>query len=297
MALVQLSDQVSVLPGGVNIGVVRLNDQQVALIDSGLNDTSAKKAIKAARDELGSDVVAVVTTHGHADHFGGNATVVKRSGARVYAPALDEAILRYPILQPAFLYGGADPLDSLRTNFMLADASPVDVVFNAGLLDVEGVTFEAVSLAGHSGNQMGIVVDGIFFAADVVLPEPILEKYRIPYLYSVTDHLRALEACAEVPAQRIVPGHGQLLDNISDLRDRNRAVVLETAEVIIAYCDQPRTSGEVMKHVLDVCGAAVTDSPGYYLLQPTINAYLTHLTRTGELLHEISANSSTWRRT
>jgi glyoxylase-like metal-dependent hydrolase (beta-lactamase superfamily II) len=294
--LIKLSERVFILSGGVNIGVLRIDDSRCALIDTGLNDTSAKRAIKAAREELGSDVTAIVTTHGHADHFGGNATVVKRTCARVYAPALDEAILKYPILQPALLYGGADPIDSMRTSFMLADASPVDVIYDAGPLDVDGLRIDAVSLAGHSPNQMGIIVDDVFFAADVVLPESILDKYRIPYLFSLTEHLTALARCTDMTARHVVPGHGPLLEDITELRDRNLCVVMGTMDLVTAYCDVPRTSGEIMTHVLYGREAKVMDAPGYYLLQPTINAYLTHLTRSGELNHEIARNASSWQR-
>jgi glyoxylase-like metal-dependent hydrolase (beta-lactamase superfamily II) len=297
VALIQLADRVFVLPGGVNIGIVRLGNGGCALVDAGLNDTAAKKAIRAVREELGSEVTAVVTTHGHADHFGGNATVVKRTGAQVLAPAIDEAILRYPILQPALLYGGADPIDSMRTDFMLAEASPVDVVYGAGPLPLDGFEGEAISLAGHSPNQMGVAVEGVFFAADVVMPESILEKYRIPYLFSLTDHLAALEACTAVAADVVVAGHGPVLSAIGDLRDENRRIVLETADVIVAFCDVARTSGEIMTEVLERRGADVNDSPGYYLLQPTVNAYLTHLVRTGELEHSVAANRSRWVRT
>ena len=294
--LTRLTDRVSFLPGGVNIGVLRLDDGHCALIDTGLNDSSAKKAIKAVREELGSEIVALITTHGHADHFGGNATVVKRTGAQVHAPAFDEAILRYPILQPALLYGGADPIDSMRTNFMLADASPVDEIYGAGPVQISGIAVDAISLAGHSINQMGLLVDGVFFAADVVLPETILEKYRIPYLYSVTDHLAALEVCDSVDCTVVVPGHGPLLESITELRDRNRSVVLETAEIILDFAIAPRTSGEILTRVLDGRGANVSDAPGFYLLQPTISAFLSHLSRTGDLVHTIAENRSTWLR-
>jgi glyoxylase-like metal-dependent hydrolase (beta-lactamase superfamily II) len=184
----------------------------------------------------------------------------------------------------------------MRTGFMLADASPVDVIYDDGPIEIDGLSLLVVPLAGHSGNQKGIVADGVFFAADVVLPESVLEKYRIPYLYSLSDHLAALERCTEVAAIKIVPGHGPLLDDITQLRDLNRRVVAETMEAMCAFSTEPRTSGEVMKHVLDVRGANVSDSPGYYLLQPTIGAYLTHLTRIGELAHTVEANSSTWVR-
>ena len=109
MAVSELGDRVAAIPGGVNIGVLRGEGGRCVLIDTGLNETSAKKALKAVREELHGEVVAVITTHAHADHFGGNATVVKRTGARVFAPAFDEAILRYPLLQPALLFAGADP--------------------------------------------------------------------------------------------------------------------------------------------------------------------------------------------
>ena len=54
--LLQLADRVWVLPGGVNIGVLAGEDDQFILVDTGLNETSAKKALKAVREELGGQV-------------------------------------------------------------------------------------------------------------------------------------------------------------------------------------------------------------------------------------------------
>ena len=50
------------MPGGVNIGVLAGEDNQFILVDTGLNDTSAKKALKAVREELGGEVRFVLTT-------------------------------------------------------------------------------------------------------------------------------------------------------------------------------------------------------------------------------------------
>jgi len=294
--LTKLTERVYVLPGGVNIGVVRIDDTHVALIDTGLNDSSAKKAMKAAREVLNSEVSVIVTTHGHADHYGGNATVVKRTNAKVYAPELDEVMLRYPILQPAILYGGADPIDSVRTPFILADASPVDYIYTAGTLAVPGIAAEAISLAGHSANQMGIRIDGVLFSADVVLPEMTLQKYRIPFVWSVTDHLRSLQVCSEIGATAVVPGHGPIMETIDAVRDANLAVVLETAEAILDASREPINLSNLMTATLNARGAEVSDSAGYYLLQPTMLAYLSHLTRTGDLQHTVTANESRWVR-
>jgi len=292
--IVELGPRVAVVQGGVNIGVLRGEGGRLVLVDTGLNETAAKKALKAAREEVGGEVAAILTTHAHADHFGGNAAVVRRTGARVYAPAFDEAILRYPLLQPASLYGGADPLDSLRGRFLLAEASPVDVVVDAGPLTVEGIDLEVIPLGGHSPGQVGYLIDGVFFCADVVLPAAVLEKYKLPYLFSVTDHLRALERARTTPCRVAAPGHGPVLESLDELVALNRGLLEEVGERVVAMARQPTTAEAVLAGLLTGYGAGGAEASGFYLLQPTAFAFLSHLQREGRLRHEIRDGRAWW---
>jgi glyoxylase-like metal-dependent hydrolase (beta-lactamase superfamily II) len=297
MAFIELSERVGMIPGGVNIGVLRGEGGRCVLIDTGLHETSAKKALKTVREELHGEVVAILTTHAHADHFGGNATVVKRTGARVYAPAIDEAIVRYPILQPALLFAGADPPPTMRGSFMLAEPSPVDEIVAPGAFELESFQIEVVPLAGHSPNQVGYLVDGVFFCADVVLPEAVLEKYRIPYLFSVGSHLESLARCAEIACSWVMPGHGQHVASIVALRDLNRSLVGDVADRVVEFASRPSTAEALLTRVLRHFRAAVTDAPSYYLVHPTIYAFLSHLQAEGRVRHEVVDFESRWTAT
>ncbi len=296
MAFERLGERVGYVPGGVNVGVVRGESGAAIMIDAGINETNGKKVLKSIREELGAEVVAIVTTHGHADHFGANAVVVKRSGAKVYAPEIDEVFLRYPFLQPAMLFGGADPAEPLRTPFLLAHASPVDVVYGNGPLKIDGVTLEVVDLGGHSPGQKGILVDGVFFCADVVLPATVLEKYRIPYLYSVTDHLQAFERALAVEHQVAMPGHGPLRRDLPIAIEENRSLVHQVLEATLDLLAEPGSTEQVIAGIFDRFDAPIQDAPGYYLLQPTITAFLSHLERSGAITNEVTDRRSLWRR-
>jgi glyoxylase-like metal-dependent hydrolase (beta-lactamase superfamily II) len=290
-----LTERVGYIPGAVNAGVVRAEDDRFILIDTGLNDASGKKAIKAIQ-ELGGSVAAIVTTHAHADHFGANATVVKRTGARVFAPAIDEAIIRYPILQPSLLYAGADPPAMLRGRFLLADASPVDEVFDGETIVVEGIPMQVIGLAGHSPNQKGILVEGIFFSADVALPESVLEKYRIPYLYAVGNHLRAIDTAKAVEADWVVPGHGSVSRDILDALEVNRALVLDVANRVLEFAAVPAPANDLMARVLESYDAPVSDHAAYFLLHPTIYAFLSYLHGEGALESAVEEYQTLWWR-
>lgn len=291
---IQLTERVYVVPGGSNIGVVLIGDAEAVFIDSGLNDTPARRALKFVREELGREITAIINTHGHADHFGGNAWLVKRTDAKVFAPDLEEMTLRHPLMQPIMLYGGADPADALRTSFLVADASPVDGIVKHGQNQIAGVELEAIPLGGHSMNQLGYLVDGIFFCADVVFPEATLQKYPIPYLYGLTEHLSSLESARAVEYTSVVPGHGPVLDSIGELVDLNQQAIDRVIQSIIEIIDRPLMADVICRELFHTMGLTMADPQAYYLLRPTVQAYLAHLERTGLIQIGMQEQSVMW---
>jgi glyoxylase-like metal-dependent hydrolase (beta-lactamase superfamily II) len=292
-----LTERVGFIPGGVNIGVIRIDERRVLIVDSGLNDSTARKVLRWITEALDSDVVGILTTHGHADHFGAHAFVVKRTGADVWAPRYDADVIRNPMLSPIFLYGGADPLDTLRGRFLLAEPCRVDTEFDAGTISPLGVDIEAVGYPGHSPNQMGFLVDGVLFCADVVFPEAAIEKYRIPYLFGLTDHLASLETFRATRASVIVPGHGPIEDDPEGPYTRNREAIERTIDAILDVLAEPTSAEAVAAATFTRLDVPIGDHAAYYLLRPTIAAYLSHLHRAGAARMDIEGGFPMWRRT
>lgn len=292
-----ITDRVGYVPGGTNVGVVRIDARHVLIIDSGLNDTIARRVLRAVRDELGSEVVAIVTTHGHADHFGAHAFVRKRTDAEVHAPDLEACIIEHPELQPALLYGGADPLDDLKNRFLQAEPCAVDSIIDPRADDLLGVDVHVIPLPGHSLNQLGFVFDGVFFSADAVFPAGAIEKYKLPYLFGLTTHLKSLERCLSVPCSHIVPGHGPMQDSIEPLVNLNRSVVDQACQIIIDSLVEPANTDAVCATLFRTMEIPVNKAQGYYLLRPTVMAYLSHLQRMGAISYKVRQEQVLWWRT
>jgi len=122
--LMQVSDKSYYIQSPAKIGLVRLNDTDVCLIDSG-NDKDAGRKVRQLLDAKGWRLTAIYNTHSNADHIGGNKYLQAQTGCRIYAPGIECDFTRHPVLEPSFLYGGF-PCKDLRHKFLMAQESNVE---------------------------------------------------------------------------------------------------------------------------------------------------------------------------
>ena len=147
--LIQLTERTYYIKSPTNIGLFRLDEKNVCLIDSG-NDKDAGRRIRQVLDANGWQLTAIYNTHANADHIGGNRYLQGQTGCRIYAPGIDCAFTRHPVLEPSFLYGGYPPKD-LRHKFLLAQESDA-AELTADKLP-EG--FASIPLPGHFFDMVG----------------------------------------------------------------------------------------------------------------------------------------------
>ena len=275
MSIVEVTDHVGYIAGGVNLGVV-WNDKNAALVDTGLDKDSGRKALRAL-EEHGLKLNAIINTHSHADHFGGNAYLVRNTGAKVYASSVEAGIIQNPLLEPIYLFHGANPIHNLHNKFVLADPSPVDEGVEMGKLNLVGLEVEIVSLPGHSFNQIGVKLDDVLFCADTVFSERVIDKYRIPVVQDVGNHLKTLAMLREMSCRLFVPAHTSPKEDIKPLVDKN----IETTQLIIndikELLRKPMTTEMVQSALGKLYDLDLSVVQQYYLIHMTIMAYLGYL--------------------
>ncbi|WP_143824693.1 MBL fold metallo-hydrolase [Natranaerobius trueperi] len=110
---------------------------------------------RLTKEEIGVEVFCVLTTHAHADHCGGHYWLRKK-GVKICAPSYEEAGIKYPILSPLAIYGGAYPPDYFQNKFLKAIETEVDHILITKKQDFLGFEIDVIFLRGHTEGQIGI---------------------------------------------------------------------------------------------------------------------------------------------
>lgn len=295
--LIMIQERVGYFAGSVNIGYVE-TEQGAVLIDSGLDAQTAKK-IRKGLAERGQSLTAIVQTHAHADHFGGNAYLLEAfPEAVVLAPPVEEAVLRYPQLEPLYLNMGALPPDELNNKFLRAAASRVDQVLpDEGAFVVAGVTFTILPLPGHSWRQIGLVVDDICFAADSYFGCEILNKHKLPFLVDAQAAMESLERLLQTQFAGYLPGHGPFEANAEQTLRYNLNYHLRMCERLEALLADGATTEELLERLCGQLGIEIASLTSYVLYRTALLGYLAGLLRQERVSYQVTANRLLWRRT
>ena len=272
------------------MGLVKLSDTDVCLIDSG-NDKDAGRKVRQLLDANGWRLTAIYNTHSNADHIGGNRYLQGQTKCKIYAQGIECDITRHPVLEPAFLYGGFPPKD-LRHKFLMAQESDAKELM-PGVLP-EG--FALLQLPGHFFHMVGFrSPDDVVYLADCLSSRETLDKYQIGFVYDVAAYLDTLEKVKTMQAAAFVPAHAEVTEDIAPLAQYNIDKVLEIADHMVELCAEPVIFEELLKKLFDDYGLTLTFEQ-YVLVGSTVKSYLAWLKDTGRLTALFEDNRLLWRR-
>lgn len=260
------------------IGLVKLSDTDVCLIDSG-SDKDAGRKVRQILDQNGWHLTAIYNTHAHADHIGGNKYLQGQTGCRVFAPGVECAFANWPVLEPAFLYGGF-PAKDLRHKFLMAQESRAEVLTPEAL--PEGMSI--LPLPGHFFDMTGFrTADDVVYLADCLSSRETLEKYGVVFLYDVGAQMRTLRMVREMQAALFVSAHAETTEDVTALAQLNLDKLMEVAERIINICMAKPSSFEDILQNLFLHYDLTMNFEQYVLVGSTVRSYLAWL-KDGDIL-------------
>ncbi len=288
MELIQVGEKTYYIKNPTNIGIYKIDDKNIYIIDSG-NDKEAGKKILKIVNEQGFNVKGIINTHSNADHIGGNKVIQERTGCDIYTYKIEKAFTEFPMLESSFLYGGY-PFKDLRNKFLLAKESIVKEIetnLPKGL--------EYFELKGHFFDMIGIKTsDDVYFLADSLFSEETITKYHLFFIYDVKEFLHTLDKLKNLNGKLFIPSHCEATTDINQLIELNKNKVNEILENILNYCQNEVTFEDILKLIFDEYRLNMNANQ-YVLVGSTIKSYLSYLYDEEKIEYEFKENRMIWK--
>lgn len=289
MELIQVGEKTYYIKNPTNIGIYKISENEIFLIDSG-NDKDAGRKILKIIEENNWKIQGIINTHSNADHIGGNKIIQDRTNCKIFAKDIEKTFVEFPILESSFLYGGY-PFKNLRNKFLLA--KPSNVIQIQDNLP-EGL--EHFSLKGHFFDMIGIKTsDNIYFLADSLFSDETITKYHLFFIYDIKEYLNTLDFLSTLDAKLYIPSHCEATQDISYLIKINKNKIEEISNKIYNICENEKTFEEILKYIFDEYNLIMNENQ-YVLVGSTIKSYLSYLYDNNKLSYEFKNNKMLWKK-
>lgn len=287
--LVQVLNNSYYIESPAKIGLYRINEEEVYLIDSG-NDKEAGRRVKKVLQENGWTIKAIINTHSHADHVGGNKYLQNNYHCDIYTNRAEGSFTQNPYLEPSYLFGGY-PFKELRNKFLMAQESEVKYFEDQDFPS----DFEIIPLPGHTFDMVGFrTPDDVVYLADSVMSEETINKYQIVYLYDVQGYLDTLDVLDSLEAKMFVPSHTAPTENLSSLIASNKQMIENVISTILDLCKEGLVFDDLMSSIFNRFEIKMNEMQ-YMLIGSTIKSYLGYLKDNDKIEIIIKDNRFIWK--
>lgn len=293
MAEIQwLDEKTGLIPGPSSTLVMLSGEKSCILVDTGLNRDSGRKILKLLeKNDLFP--VAIINTHSHADHCGGNSLLKEKTSCKIFAPAGEADIVENPWWEPFYLFGGS-PVEELKVPFLMAQPSRVDFRVSPGRLKIADAEVDVISLSGHTPHQIGIDTGTFVFASDSVFSEDIWEKHRFVYFADIGMALNAIETLMGLDKPLIL-SHKGIYEKPEDILAFNRSKIEEMLSwVLDIVSENPLSTDEVLINLCKKLSVELNSEPSYFLARQILTGCLSYLKTSGKVKSRILKNRFVW---
>ncbi|MBQ5471319.1 MAG: MBL fold metallo-hydrolase [Treponema sp.] len=309
MSAIELIPNVYMIPGATNTGIIVdvVDDKKlVYLIDTGMNDKDGERILNEIdtlfpQEKGGYTLKAILNTHSHADHAGGNKFIKDKTNCEVWISYGEAGSLMNPDLQASIVCGGPIFREIQETRYLIANpCMPTNYISqNTQIFLSDGSKITFKPLPGHYFDMMGVLYTNtkgqtVFFAGDAVFGQAHILKYWIPFLYDVEQFKLTLEMLSNTYYDHYIPSHGEHITRIQETTELNMIAILSTEYCVLSELQkQELNKDELVKRIANR-NEINFKLEQYALINCTINAYLAYLRDKKRIDCKIKDNQLVW---
>lgn len=267
------------------IGVYKLNDRDVILIDSGtaymLNEA---EKILPVLEENRFNVKAVICTHGHWDHIGNNEILRKKYkckiymyGEEAYSSISENGIIFTRMLLP---YN-----EEMKKTFSYMTTHVDEFIsHDAKYILVCGRRFDIIHTPGHSVSHISVITeDNVCVVGDVIMTENEITKTKIPYACNFGIDFASKRKLLELDCDKYIIAHRGVRNDIKDEVEANINYLKYRADVVLSYIEDGMCYDEIAAAVINCMNIKIHSRFIFSDIHGMIMPYVQYLEESGKI--------------